>query len=156
MNVLKILGILLINLVCAATGAYYALKTKDRCETARQLIQMADMMSVELSFSADNSRKIINRLRKEKSLSKLGFLNDIDLENIDIKTGLDPADDEKVNMLFRNLGSTDVSSMLRIINSFKESISASLKGYTEYSRSHSRLFVAFGILGGLAVSIVLI
>lgn len=56
---------------------------------------MADMMAVELSFSADNSRKIVNRLRKEKSLSRLFFLNDIDFENINIKTGLDPADDEK-------------------------------------------------------------
>lgn len=153
---LKILGIILINLVCSATGAYFAYKTKERCETARQLIQMADMMAVELSFSADNSRKIINRLRKEKSLSRLSFLNDIDFENIDIKTGLNPADDEKVNMLFKNLGSTDVQSMLKIINSFKESISASLSGYTDYSKSHSRLFTAFGVLGGLAVSIMLI
>lgn len=156
MNKLKIIGIILINIVCAATGAYYAYKTKDRCETAMQLIRMADMMAVELSFSADNSRKIINRLRKEKSLSRLSFLNDIDLENIDIKTGLEPGDDEKVNMLFKSLGSTDVQSMLKIIDSFKESISASLEGYKEYSNSHSRLFMAFGILGGLAVSIVLI
>lgn len=153
---LRILGIILINIVCASTGLYYALKTRERCETARQLLQMADMMAVELSFSADNSRKIINRLKKEKSLSRLTFLNDINMENIDIKTGLNPADDEKVNMLFKSLGSTDVRSMLKIINSFKESISASLSGYTDYSRSHSRLFAAFGILGGLAVSIVLI
>lgn len=153
---MKIIGIILINIVCASAGAYYAYKTKERCETARQLIQMADMMAVELSFSADNSRKIINRLGKETSLSRLGFLNDIDLENIDIKTDLDPQDDEKVNMLFKSLGSTDVQSMLKIINSFKESISVSLSRYSDYSKSHSRLFVAFGILGGLAVSIVLI
>lgn len=153
---MKVIGIILINIVCIATGAYYAYKTKERCETARQLIQMADMMAVELSFSADHSRKIIDRLRKETSLSRLGFLNDIDLEKIDIKTGLEPKDDEKVNMLFKSLGSTDVQSMLKIINSFKESISVSLSRYSDYSKSHSRLFVAFGILGGLAVSIVLI
>lgn len=153
---MKIIGILLINIVCTVTGIYFAYKTKERCETARQLLQMADMMAVELSFSADNSRKIVNRLRKEKSLSRLSFLNDIDFENINIKTGLDPADDEKVNMLFRNLGSTDVQSMLKIINTFKKSISASLCGYTDYSKSHSRLFTAFGVLGGLAVSIMLI
>ena len=90
---MKIIGILLINIVCTVTGIYFAYKTKERCETARQLLQMADMMAVELSFSADNSRKIVNRLRKEKSLSRLFFLNDIDFENINIKTGLDPADD---------------------------------------------------------------
>lgn len=156
MIALKLLGLLLINIVFTAAGAYYAHKTKERCETARQLIQMADMMAVELSFSADNSFKIIKTLKKEKSLSRLAFLNDIDLENIDIKTGLSPADDEKVNSLFKSLGSTDVKSMLKIIDSFKESISASLSGYCDYSRSHSRLFLAFGILGGLAVSIMLV
>ena len=113
-------------------------------------------MAVELSFSSDNSRKIVNRLRKEQSLSRLTFLNDIDFENINIKTGLNPSDDEKVNMLFKSLGSTDVQSMLKIINTFKESISASLCGYTDYSKSHSRLFTAFGVLGGLAVSIMLL
>lgn len=153
---MKIAGILIINLVCAVTGLYYAYKTEERCETVRQLILMAEMMAVELSFSADNSRKIIDKLKKERSLSKLAFLNSIDLENIDIKTGLDPADDEKVNMLFKNFGSTDVQSMLKLIDSFKESMSLRLSAYTDYKRSHSRLYVAFGVLGGIAVSIVLI
>ncbi len=147
---------LIINLVFTSAGAYYAFKTKERCETARQLIRMADRIAVELSFSADNSFKIISKLRKDKTLSNLEFLNEIDLENVNIKTGLNPSDDEKVNSLFRSLGSTDVKSMIKILDSFKESISASLSGYCDYSRSHSRLYFAFGILGGLAVSIMLI
>lgn len=146
----------MINIASAFAGVFYAMKLSERCAIASQLIQMADMMAVELSFSADNSRKIIKKLCREESLSRLHFLKDIDLENINIKTGLSAADDEKVNMLFKSLGSTDVASMLKIINSFKESISESRKKYEEYRRSHSRLYIAFGILGGLAVSIVLI
>ncbi len=146
----------MINIASAFAGVFYAMKLSELCVIASQLIQMADMMAVELSFSADHSRKIIKKLCREESLSRLHFLKDIDLENINIKTGLSAADDEKVNMLFKSLGSTDVASMLKIINSFKESISESRKKYEEYRRSHSRLYIAFGILGGLAVSIVLI
>lgn len=146
----------MINIASAFAGVFYAMKLSERCAIASQLIQMADMMAVELSFSADNSRKIIKKLCREESLSRLHFLKDIDFENVNIKTGLSAADDEKVNMLFKSLGSTDVASMLKIINSFKESISESRKKYEEYRRSHSRLYIAFGILGGLAVSIVLI
>ena len=153
---MKVLGLIMINIASAFAGVFYAMKLSERCAIASQLIQMADMMAVELSFSADNSRKIIKKLCREESLSRLHFLKDIDFENVNIKTGLSAADDEKVNMLFKSLGSTDVASMLKIINSFKESISESRKKYEEYRRSHSRLYIAFGILGGLAVSIVLI
>lgn len=146
----------MINLASACAGVFYAMKLFERCRIASQLIQMADMMAVELSFSADNSKKIIRKLCSESSLSQLTFLKEIDLENINIKTGLSTADDEKVNMLFKSLGSTDVASMLKIIDSFKESMSASRQRYEEYRKSHSRLYIAFGILGGLAVSIVLV
>lgn len=146
----------MINLASACAGVFYAMKLSERCRIASQLIQMADMMAVELSFSADNSKKIIRKLCSESSLSQLTFLKEIDLENINIKTGLSTADDEKVNMLFKSLGSTDVASMLKIIDSFKESMSASRQRYEEYRKSHSRLYIAFGILGGLAVSIVLV
>ncbi len=146
----------MINLASACAGVFYAMKLSQRCRIASQLIQMADMMAVELSFSADHSKKIIRKLCSESSLSQLTFLKEIDLENINIKTGLSTADDEKVNMLFKSLGSTDVASMLKIIDSFKESMSASRQRYEEYRKSHSRLYIAFGILGGLAVSIVLV
>lgn len=153
---MKYIGLIILNIASAGAGIFYALRLREQCSIAAQLIQMADIMAVELSFSADNSKKIIRKLCREASLSRLGFLHNIDLENINIKTGLSEADDEKVNMLFKSLGSTDVASMLKIINSFKESITASRQRYEEYCKSRSRLYVAFGILGGLAVTVVLI
>ncbi|MGN8612581.1 UNVERIFIED_CONTAM: hypothetical protein LJA04_09265, partial [Campylobacter jejuni] len=76
-------------------------------------------MNVELSFSADNSKKIIKKLAADENLSHLSFLKSIDLENINITTVLKSADNERVNSLFKNLGCTDISSMIKIIDSFK-------------------------------------
>lgn len=131
-------------------------KIKERCIIAAELIEMAELMAVELSYSADNSRKIIRRLGSESSLSHLSFLKNIDMENISIATALDTADNERINLLFNNLGKTDVHSMLEIIGLFKENMRISKERYDEYYKSHSRLYIAFGVLGGLAVSIMLI
>ena len=84
----------MINIASAFAGVFYAMKLSERCVIASQLIQMADMMAVELSLSVDHSRKIIKKLCREGSLSRLHFLNSIDLENINIKTGLRAGDDE--------------------------------------------------------------
>lgn len=146
----------MINIASAAAGIALSNKIKERCIIAAELMEMADLMAVELSYSADNSRKIIRRLGMESSLSHLAFLNDIDMENIRIKTALDAVDNERINLLFNNFGKTDVQSMLEIIGSFKESMRISKERYDAYYQSHSRLFIAFGVLGGLAVSIMLI
>ena len=60
-----------------------AYKTRVRCETARQLIIMADMLAADLSYSADDSRSIIRRLACEKALARLTFLKDMDIEIIE-------------------------------------------------------------------------
>lgn len=153
---MKYIGILLLNFATFGAGIAYLLRIKERCVVASELIQMADFMNVELSFSADNSKKIIKKLAAEENLSHLSFLKSIDLENINITTVLKSADNERVNSLFKNLGCTDISSMIKIIDSFKENMTVSKAQYDEYYRTHSRLGVAFGVLSGLAVTVVLI
>lgn len=153
---MKYIGIILINFATISAGIAYLHKIRERCLIASELLQMADLMSVELSFSADTSKKIIRKLSNERTLVHLGFLKNINLENIDITTGLSSTDNEKVNALFRILGSTDIKSMIKIIDSFKENMAVSKSKYDEYYKSHSRLCLAFGILSGLAVTVVLI
>lgn len=153
---MKYIGIILLNFATIGAGIAYLLRIKERCIVASELIQMADFMSVELSFSADNSKKIIRKLAGEETLSHLSFLKSIDLENINITTTLKNADNERINSLFRNLGCTDVSSMIKMIDSFKENMSVSKAQYDEFYKNHSRLGMAFGILSGLAVTVVLI
>lgn len=153
---MKLIGIVILNILCISGGIMCAYKTRVRCETARQLIIMADMLAADLLYSADDSRSIIRRLACEKALARLTFLKDMDIENINISTGLEPADDERVNLLFKTLGGTDTASMLRMIESFKECMEESLEAYRSRSASHSRLYAALGVLGGLAVSAVLI
>lgn len=117
---------------------------------------MCSLIAIELEFSVNESGKIIRRLSNEPTLSHLSFLKDINFENVDIKTELDNEDNERINFLFKNIGKTDCESMLNLLESFKQNMTESRKRYDEYYKSHARLYVAFGIFGGLAITLVLI
>ena len=153
---MKIIGIILINIASVFTGLTYLFKLKEKCSVSSELITMADLMCAELSFSASSTEKIISRLAAEPSLSHLYFLKGIDFENISIKTPLDSSDNEQINLLFKELGKSDVESTVALINSFRESMQLSHKKYEEYYRSHYKLCIAFGVLGGLAVTVILV
>ncbi|MDE6413626.1 MAG: hypothetical protein K2K42_07065, partial [Eubacterium sp.] len=90
------------------------------------------------------------------TLSHLTFLQNISLENIDIKTELDKEDNERINFLFKNIGKTDSASMLNLIEAFKQNMLVSRKNYEDYYKNHSKLYIAFGMFGSLAVTLVLI
>lgn len=153
---MKFLGLILLNIASAAAGFSLAGKLRRKCVISREIIEMCSLMSVELAFTASDSRIIVNRLSKEASLSHLSFLNSFDFENIDIKTELDTADNERLNLLFKNLGKTDTQSMLDLISSFKSAMLQSAEKYDEYYKSHARLCIAFGVFGGLILSLVII
>lgn len=117
---------------------------------------MCSLIAIELEFAVNETGRIIRRLSSEPTLSHLKFLQDFNLENIHIKTELDEEDNERLNFLFLNMGKTDSASMLNLIEAFKQNMQISRKKYEDYYKSHSRLYVAFGIFGSLAVTLVLI
>ena len=117
---------------------------------------MSELIAIELQFSARESGRIVKRLCEEPTLSHLDFLKTIDFEKVNIKTELNDEDNERLNFLFENIGKTDISSMLNLVEAFKQNMEQSRKSYEEYYKSHARLYVMFGIFGGLAISLVLI
>ena len=78
---MKYAGLLFINIAFTFAGIFAARGLNEKIKVSRLLIEMADMMAAMLSFSADNSVKIIHSLATETSLSKLTFLKNIDFEN---------------------------------------------------------------------------
>lgn len=153
---MKYLGIILLNLSWGAAGFSLAAKMKRRCIISSELIEMCSLIAIELEFSVNESEKIIKRLCAEPSLSHLKFLRNFDFEKIDIKTELDNSDNERINLLFKNMGKTDAASMLELLEMFKINMVSSRKHYEEYYKNHCKLYIAFGILGSLAVTLVLI
>ena len=117
---------------------------------------MCSLMAVEIGFSANETSKIIERLGREPALCHLDFLKDLDFENINIKTELDDEDNESINFLFANLGKSDCATTLELLESFRKNMELSRKKYEDYYKSHAKLYVMFGIFGGLAVTLVLI
>lgn len=153
---MKFLGIILLNLCWAAAGVSCAYRLKRKCLISKELIEMCELMAIELEFSARESGRIVKRLCNEPTLSHLDFLKSIDFENVDIKTELDAEDNDRINFLFENIGKTDTTSMLGLIEGFKQNMELSRKRYDEYYKNHARLYVMFGIFGGFAITLVLI
>lgn len=116
---------------------------------------MCNIISIELGCALSDSVQIIERLKQEKALSALDFLNDFDFEQIDIKTPLDGADNERLNLLLSELGRTDCGTMLSLTEAFRLNMCESKKRYDEYYKTHSRLYIALGFLSGIGISLVL-
>lgn len=137
-------------------GISFVFKLKRKCIISRELLEMCDLMAIEFSYSVSESTKIIKRLSSEPSLSHLTFLKNFDFENINILTELSQIDNERINNLFKNIGKIDANSMLELLSSFKMNMAESNKSYEEYYKTHSRLYMVFGVFGGIVVSLVLI
>ena len=117
---------------------------------------MCNLMSIEIGYYSNDTRSVVNHLSNEPGLSHLKFLKAYNPENINIKTELTDSENEKINALFRILGTTDSDSMLDVISSFSKSMEESKEKYLCSFKSHSRLYIAFVVFGGMAVSILLV
>lgn len=153
---MKLIGIVLINLASVITGINMAQRLKSKYIICCELIEMCSLMSIELGYFSNDTETIVKNLACEPTLSHLHFLKSFNPEKIDIKTELSTSENEKLNALFKMLGTTDSSSMLDMLESFKASIEESKRQYMSCFKNHGRLYIAFGIFGGIAVSIVLV
>ena len=153
---MKYAGLLFVNAACAFVGGFAALRIREKSRVARLLIEMANMMESMLSFGSEDSVKIIRTLSNEKAFAELTFLKNMDIENIAVSTCLNESDNERTALLFKMLGSTDVPSMMKSIEGYKASMELSACKYDEYCKSHAKLFVAFGLLGGLLLTVLTI
>lgn len=133
-----------------------AQKLKNKYIICCELLEMCNLMSLEIGYYSNDTKSVISNLSNEPALSHLSFLKTYNPENISIKTDLSESENEKINALFRILGTTDSDSMLDVINSFSKSIEESKEKYLSNFKSRSRLCIAFGVLGGMAVSILLV
>lgn len=138
------------------TGLSMVQKLRIKYQVCCELIQMCNLMSVEIGYFSNETKLVVNNLSKEPALSHLKFLKSFDPENVNIKTELSALENEKINALFRMLGTTDSYSMLDMISSFCRFMEESKDKYYSDFKSHSRLYIAFGVFGGMAVSILLV
>lgn len=153
---MKLIGIVLINLASIITGINMAQRLKTKYTICCELIEMCSLMSIELGYFSNDTEMIIKNLAEEPALSHLYFLSIFNPEDINIITELSASENEKLNALFKMLGTTDTSSMLDMLESFKASIEESKKKYMSRFKSHGKLYTTFGIFSGIAVSIMLV
>ena len=153
---IKAFGLLIINITMALIGISAAMSVKAKESICSQLAQMAEIIGIELNYSLNSYERIVNALKENDSLTKLSFLNELDAENVRIRTRLSKADNERIEQLFETLGNVDSDSMIELLSSFKSYFNQRSEAYALQYQKNGKLYSAFGILGGAAFSLIFI
>ena len=153
---MKFIGIIIINLVFTASGLIAAYSLKEKEIICRELSLMARTIKTELSFSSASYSEIIKRMKNEKILSHLSFICTLNYEAPDIITPLSAEENERINYIFRQLGSVDTASMLDELTAFEGYFNERRELHSEQVKSRSKLYIASGMLSGAAVTVMLL
>lgn len=114
------------------------------------LIYIGERISLMLSSTTPETEEIFHQLMNDERLKKFDF--DLNVENIPLST----EEYNRIKDFFAALGRYDVDCQLRYINEFIGYYKMLKQQYQEYYASHHKLYIAFGVLSGMVISIFLI
>ena len=165
---MKLTGILLIFFAFTFFGIYKAGELKKRRIILSDVVLMLEKLTTLIHFSNADVFELCRMLMSDSSLSSLGFLEGIPLDDTeDFSHGWKssvtlwnaPLSAEEKNLISDIggvLGSTDADGQISVLSVYKsrfESLSAA--AYEKY-RSNSRMYCMLGTLCGALVSVILL
>ena len=77
-------------------------------------------------------------------------------QRMKINSPLSAEDNELVSDFIYSLGKSDSNSQLKLIETFRKSIEQSKRKYEVDYSENSRLYLAFGLFGGVVFSLIII
>lgn len=114
------------------------------------LIYIGERISLMMSSINPETSEILNELKCDERLKNFDF--DLNIEN----TPLSSDEYERIKNLFTIIGKYDSDSQLRYIEEFVGYFKMLKQQYQEYYEKHHKLYISFGILMGIVISIFLI
>ena len=137
---MKIIGMIMIILFSSSLGLMVDNYKKRQIKYIDNLI----------SSTTPETEEIFHQLMNDERLKKFDF--DLNVENIPLST----EEYNRIKDFFAALGRYDVDCQLRYINEFIGYYKMLKQQYQEYYASHHKLYIAFGVLSGMVISIFLI
>ena len=152
---------------CVLVGYVLSLKYKRRVDFFSSLIFLAQKLDVEINFSRERLKKLIEAFDEKSKKNLMGidtrflkYLEDggeLTSDRLfDKKSILKNEEKELITLFFRSLGRSDVENQSKeiknYISRFEKLLSESSAEYKKYGKLGTKL----GIAGGLAVVILMI
>ena len=154
-------------LICVFAGFLFSIKYRRRMAFFSTIIMLAQKLDVEINFSRERLKKLIESFDQKARGNLLGvdkaFIEylenggDLTSERLFGKNNLLKAEEkEVVTIFFRGLGRSDVENQTKEIKNAISRFEKLLEGASADNKKYGSLGTKLGIIAGLAVVILLI
>ncbi len=163
---MKYLLILLIFALCTYVGFLFSAKYTKRKKFFSALIAFADKLSLEINYSRERLKVLIENFDSKQRKSLLGvdeaFLQylekkeELSSETIFKKAGvLKSEEKDAVLLFFKTLGRSDVENQTKEINSFVSRFSEIKTTCDQEQKKYGSLSLKLGIIAGLFCAVIM-
>lgn len=164
---MKWLLIVVFFVISITTGYFISIKYKKRSNFFNSLIMLAQKLDVEINFSRERLKKLIENFDAKNKSNLLGidntFINylnnggELTSELLFGKSTLLKNDEkEMVLMFFKSLGRMDVENQSKEIKNFISRFESSLTTCLQEEKKYGKLGVKLGIAVGLVIAVILV
>lgn len=136
----------MIILFSSSLGMIAVKKQREKIEYIDMLIYMGNRILLLLKSTMPETDEILAILKNDSRTSKFDLA----------KLPLREEDNCEIVNLFNCLGRFDADSQIMITNEYIGYFRLLKKQYQEYYNQHYRLYIVFGVFGGILVSVLLI
>jgi len=164
---MKIFLLILLFAICVLVGYMFSLKYKKRQKFFSSLIMLAEKLDVEINYSRDRLKKLIEEFdaNSKKHLlgiddNYVGYLQGTDeltsdflFKNISI---LKPSEKDLIFLFFKNLGRSDVENQTKEIKSYVKRFEQQSQVCDNENKKYGALCTKLGIIVGLFIVVILI
>lgn len=147
---MKIIGLIMIILFSSSLGLMVDNYKKRQIRYVDNLIYIGNRVSLMLSSTTPETEEMISDLKQDERLKNFDF--DLNVEN----TPLSADEYDRIRNLFSIIGKYDADCQLKYIKEFVGYFKMLKQQYQEHYAAHHKLYITFGVLAGVAVSILLL
>ncbi len=164
---MKIFLLFLLFSICVLVGYMFSLKYKKRQKFFSSLIMFAEKLDVEINYSRDRLKKLIEEFDANSKKHLLGvddnYINY--LQGDDELTGeklfknvsiLKPSEKDLIYLFFKNLGRSDVENQTKEIKNYVKRFEQQSQVCDTENKKYGSLCTKLGIIVGLFVIVILI
>lgn len=153
--------------ICVAIGYAFSAKYKKRMLFYSALILLAQKLDVEINFSRERLKKLIESVDEKTKKNLCGVDRNFSLY-LDSESGLDsdklfekcsflkPDEKEMVFLFFKNLGRSDIAGQTKEIQNFLKRFDDNLIKCTAENKKYGALCLKLGVIAGLFLAVILI
>ncbi len=164
---MKYLLILFVFVICVGVGYFFSTKYMKRKKFFASLISLADKLSLEINFSRERLKVLLENFDANSKKHLLGIdenfvryldrncelTNDEIFKNVNC---LKPDERDLILLFFKTLGRSDVENQTKEIQTFVSRFGEIKKKCDEEQKKYGSLSIKLGVVAGLFFAIVMI